>query len=118
MAASEAALCIVKDNLRAMTLELLSNRVAALSHELALTRRRHKNREKALEETKREVRSSVLTPEHYETLLFVHSQLESCLHFVSSDADGGAITNAAGLSSALRACAEAAGRLVDALHER
>ncbi len=114
MHAPEAALHTVKDNLRGRTVAILTDRLPSLSREVEQTRRRCKKQEKALEETRRDLLSTVLTPDHYEALLFVHSQLEGCSRCVSTITDGGVICNGVDLASRLLACADATGRLLDA----
>jgi len=114
MHAPEAALHTVKDNLRGRTVAILTDRLPSLSREVEQTRRRCKKQEKVLEETRRDLLATVLTPDHYEALLFVHSQLEGCSRYVSTVADGGAICNGVELASRLLACADATDRLLDA----
>ncbi len=110
MSVPETALSIVRDNWRDTTLEGLRNRIASVTRDLERTRRRCKKRETALEKIKRDLRSTILTQEHYEALLFVQTQLDGCSRFVTD----GAIRNNTELSSILKACGNAAGRLFDA----
>ena len=110
MSVSEAALNAVRDNSRDITLEGLRNRIVSIARDLERARTRCNKQEKALEEIRRTLRSTVLTREHYEALLFVQTQLEGCSRFVTD----GAIRNSNELSSILEASANVAGRLFDA----